>query len=442
MKKICLIIAVNLYLILPALAQNPDYFIELANQNIEKYRKADFTIQLENFNIKNKENITLEVEQISHDFLFGCIIFDLVNSGRKPENEELFKARFKQLFNFAILPFYWAGYETVQGNTQQNNILEVARWCRQNGITTKGHPLVWTHTAGTPAWLKNYSTPETKELLQTRVEKIVAGFKGDIEIWDVLNEAIHTVNWDVAMKENEMGQDFRYVNKNFMSDQPTFIDSCFRWANRANPQAELILNEFDIVANPISRKRFYELLTALNKYQTPLSGIGIQAHEPDKGRYYYSPKQIWETFETYAEFDIPMHLTELIVVANGDSITGGYLQGVWDEQKQAGFAEMIYTLGFGFPGVKSINWWGFSDKNIWQEKGGLVDENLNAKPVFNTLDSLINHKWKTKISGLKPDKNGVISFRGFKGNYNISILKNGELSKKQTVSNKNAKIQL
>ena len=400
-----------------------------AKDNIEKYRKSDFSIQLEGFVKDDLKNIKIEVEQTSHDFLFGCIIFDLVTPDETPENEILFKERFKNLFNLAVLPFYWAGYEPEQGKTKLQETMVVAKWCNENGIITKGHPLVWTHEAGTPKWLANYSVVESKNLLQERVEIIVSEFKGEIEIWDVINEVIHTVNWDVAMEENKAGKDNRYAGKDLIMEKVDFIDSCFQWAHEANPNAHLIINEFNVVANEKSRQQFYDIVKELQNKKTPVSGIGIQVHEPFQGRYFYSPQQIWETFETYSDFNLPLHITELIPVSNGDSIKGGYKSGVWTEQIQSDFAEMVYTLGFGNPLLKSINWWGLSDKNIWQENGGLVDKNLQPKEAYKTLDRLINKEWKTNLTNLTPNNKGKIEFRGFKGNYKIVVKKNGVILK-------------
>ena len=408
--------------------------LQKAKSNIEKYRKDNFSIQLKGIEKSGLKNIEVDVEQTSHEFLFGCIIFDLVNHGNSPANEELFKERFKQLFNFAVFPFYWAGYEPRPGQTKHDEIEKVVQWCLDNDITCKGHPLAWTHTAGTPRWLSEYSAEDSKELLKQRIEEIVSGFNNQIEIWDVLNEAINTVNWNVAIAENRSGNDNRYSGTNLMSETTDFIDSCFQWAHKANPDAQLILNEFGIVADENLRQQFYDLLKELQQKNTPVSGVGIQAHEPDKGRYYYSPEQIWSTFEKYSDLKLPMHITEFIPVSNGDSITGGYKTGTWTEQEQADFAKMVYTLSFGFPDVASVNWWGMSDDNIWQEKGGLVDENLQPKLVYKTLDRLINHDWKTKLANLNPEKNGKIEFRGFKGDYIITVKQNDKILKTQSVN--------
>lgn len=126
---------------------------------------------------------------------------------------------------------------------------------------------------------------------------------------------------------------------------------------------------------------------------------------------------------------MPLHVTELIPVSNGDSIKGNYKTGIWTEKTQADFAEMVYTLSFGHPKMNSINWWGFSDKNIWQENGGLVDENLQPKEVYKTLDRLINKEWKTNLTNLTPNNRGKMEFRGFKGSYKIVVKKNGAILK-------------
>ncbi|HKJ78867.1 MAG TPA: endo-1,4-beta-xylanase [Prolixibacteraceae bacterium] len=419
-------------------AQNKNEEIfKTARENIEKHRKTEFLIQVEGIEKNELKNFEIDVEQTSHEFLFGCIIFDLIRDGETPLNEELFKNQFKKLFNFAVFPFYWAGYEPKPGLTKRDKIKEVVQWCLQNNITCKGHPLAWTHTAGTPKWLTEYSVEESKKLLEERIKKIVDDFDDEIEIWDVFNEVIHTVNWETAMAENAEGTDNRYVGRDFMSERTDFIDSCFRWAHEANPEAHLILNEFGIVSNPDLRRQFYEVVAKLQEMNTPVNGLGIQAHEPHKGRVYYSPEEIWSTFQDYSDFNLPLHVTELIPVSNGDSIKGGYKTGTWTEKEQAEFAEMIFTLSFGHPDVASINWWGFSDKNIWQENGGLVDDNLQPKQVYSTLDKLINSEWKTRKENLKVQKNNQFSFRGFKGDYKIVVKHRGKILKETNLNYKN-----
>jgi hypothetical protein len=87
---------------------------------------------------------------------------------------------------------------------------------------------------------------------------------------------------------------------------------------------------------------------------------------------------------------------------------------------QTEFTEQFVKLCFGHPAVASINWWGFSDRNIWLPGGGLVDEEYRPKPVYEMLDELINKTWKTSVTE-KLNTDGKISFRGFFGNYTITL---------------------
>ena len=141
------IILASLFLIpLAALPQDAKQtearMMKQAAENIEKFRKGDVTIQFKTPDGRMIKNAQIDVRQKTHDFLFGCIIFDLIH-GENADKEDLFKDQFKKIFNLAVFPFYWPGYESRQGFTRWADMLPILEWCRANGITTKGHPLVW-----------------------------------------------------------------------------------------------------------------------------------------------------------------------------------------------------------------------------------------------------------------------------------------------------------
>jgi endo-1,4-beta-xylanase len=179
--------------------QTESKMMKQADENIEKYRKGDVAIQFKTRDGKPLKDAKVEISQTSHDFLFGCIIFDLIRN-ENTYKEELFKARFKKIFNLAVFPFYWPGYESRQGFTNWEDMLETIEWCKANGITTKGHPLVWATQSGTPQWLTEYTVAETEELLKTRVTNITAGFRDKIELWDVVNEPVNVKSWRHKMQ--------------------------------------------------------------------------------------------------------------------------------------------------------------------------------------------------------------------------------------------------
>jgi GH35 family endo-1,4-beta-xylanase len=386
-----------------------------ADENIEKYRKGDVTIQFKTRDGKMIRDANVEIHQKTHDFMFGCIIFDLIRN-ENTYKEELFKKEFKQIFNLAVFPFYWPGYESRQGFTGWEDMLEVIDWCKVNGITTKGHPLVWATKSGTPEWLTGYNVSETEELLKTRVLNITSGFRDKIELFDVVNEPVNVKTWKHKM------QNFQDENDWGVPDTITliadYVEKALKWAHQGNPKARLLINEYGTLADKEIRKRYDDLLSELRKRNAPLSGMGIQAHEPRQE--WFSPEEVWKTFDLYSRFGYPIHITEFHPQSSGVPITGGWRTGAWTPEAQAEFTEQFVKLCFGHPAVASINWWGFSDRNIWLPGGGLVDEEYQPKPVYIMLDKLINHTWKTNTAA-QTDTDGRVGFRGFFGEYEISL---------------------
>jgi len=419
------IIVMILSAVLPCYAEDKkaSEILEEASRNIEKYRKGNATISFTTQGGKPIKDATVMIEQKSHDFLFGNIIFPVVGVLGKFEDidvyrPELFKQRFKDVFNMAIFPFYWSSYEEIPGREDWDKIVPIVDWCKLNGITPKGHPLAWVERGGTPRWLYDLPTELTEDLLKSRITRIVKGFGGQIDIWDVVNEPTHTVTWSAVMK-NPHGTRYTAIPIKEIAD---WVEKCYRWAHQANPEAELIINDYEQIVThfiPDTRERFYDLVAELKKRGTPLHGIGLQAHAKEL---WYSPQEFWETLNYYAKLGLPIHITEFIPQSSGNEIKGGWKKGKWTQEAQAEFAEQIYRLCFGHPWVASINWWGLSDRYIWSERpgGGLIDENYRPKPAYKKIRHLIKEEWMTKTSA-RTAEDGSIDFRGFYGDYKITL---------------------
>jgi hypothetical protein len=104
----CLLLAA--LCLLPSTARAQDVqqteatMMKRADENIERYRKGDATVRFMTRDGRPVRGAAVEVRHKSHDFLVGCIVFDIVGHGDSP-NEELFKERFKKIFNLAVFPF-------------------------------------------------------------------------------------------------------------------------------------------------------------------------------------------------------------------------------------------------------------------------------------------------------------------------------------------------
>ncbi len=414
-----LIISTSVLLVKPAKAQSAEEvesrLMKQADENIEKYRKGDASLKFLTEEGNALDNASVVITQETHDFLFGCIIFDLIRQSDTYQ-PELFKQQFKRIFNLAVFPFYWPSYERTQGMPAWEASQPVIGWCQENDITTKGHPLVWACRSGVPQWLRGYSLQETEELLKARVLNTVSGFKDRIELWDVVNEPVNVKSWDNKIRNIDDENDWGVEDP--IPEIADYVENALLWAHKANPEATLMINEYRTIADEKVRLRYFELLKELQSRKAPFSDIGIQAHEPRQD--WFAPEEVWETFDLYASLGLTLHITEFHPQSSGVPITGGWREGNWTSEAQTEFTEQFVRLCFGHPAVTSVNWWGFSDRNIWLPGGGLVDEEYRPKPVYNMLDELINETWNTRVS-MPVDKDGRVNFRGFYGKYSVTL---------------------
>ena len=400
-------------------ADDASALLAQAERNIIQYRQGDIRLRVLDAAGRPAAGVPVLVEQRTHHFRFGSIVFELLDEHHfTPAQRALFEERFTRLFNLAVFPFYWDGYEPVPGSPEWQRNLRVAEWARARGILCKGHPLAWTHIAGTPTWLSDLPPETATMLLRARIVDNVKGFAGTIDQWDVVNEASNTVTWDTALRIRNRLEDARYDDQGpSITAIADWVEPCYRWAHAANPQAALLLNDFGLIARSPNRERFVALVQELQRRGTPLHGLGVQAHEPRSE--WFPPQKVWATFERLRELGLPIHITEFHPHSlPGTPITGGYKDGRWSEESQAEFAREMYTLAFGHPAVASFTWWDFTENDSYIKGSALLNPDFSPKPAYRAIDELINHRWKTRAR-LVTDADGCLVLRGFYGDYDV-----------------------
>jgi endo-1,4-beta-xylanase len=380
-----------------------DDILVQAKARIEQHRKGDGTITFRDAKGKAIPGAKIMVEQLSHDFLFGCNFFMFGHCG-KPDLEEQYRQRFAALLNYCTLAFYWASYESERGKPNYDYTDQVAAWTRAHGITCKGHPLVWDHPAGSPGWLPD-DPQEIERLSTTRVREIVSRFRGRIDIWDVVNEATHLAD---------------KPNKTKMADWAAalgagpYVAEHLKVARAANPQATLLVNDYRLGPD------YYRILDRLRANGKLLfDTVGIQSHMHDG---VWPLQKVWDTCDTYSKLGVPLHFTESTIVSGprkgpgenwGETTAGG-------EARQAELTVKFYNALFAHPAVQAITWWDFSDLGAWQgAPAGWLRSDMSAKPVYDRLMALIKGEWWTKTEATT-DAQGSIRVRAFYGQHRIT----------------------
>jgi hypothetical protein len=78
-----------------------------------------------------------------------------------------------------------------------------------------------------------------------------------------------------------------------------------------------------------------------------------------------------------------------------DPAAGGRWRKPWDLQLQAEWMEQVYRVALSKPFVESIAWANLADMGQTLPAGGLLDDMLQPKPVFERLHKLRDqfHQW-------------------------------------------------
>lgn len=404
--------------VLKSYIENKDVLEKRNSDGIEKYRKGNFKLK---FNSNEAKKIT--IRQTKHKFLFGCTAF-MLNSFEKPEKEVEFKKLFSNIFNQAVVPFYWSDLEPEEGklrfDKESENIYRrpapdiVLDFCKEYDIEPKGHCLTWCHFV--PDWLKKYTSEERKAILERRFKEIAERYGGSIPSFDVVNESASNYrigkerlfeDWDeYALK---LGEKYFKNNIKILNETNEAI-----WRD--------YVTEGKYMAFNMQLKEFVEK-------GLPIDEIGLQYHifeAPERfenNNTFLNAKYMLEILDIFDAYDFPMHISEITI----PSYNGKVPQ---NEAIQAELVELLYTTWFATKNMKSIVWWNLVDgyaayAPLGSEEGenmygaGLVHFDMTKKPAYDVLDNLINHKWKTNIDDkVEADE---YSFRGFYGEYEVEV---------------------
>lgn len=377
-----------------------------ARQRIEKHRRADGTIVVRGTGGRPVAGATVQIEQASHEFLFGCNFFRFARLS-DPQLEGDYRARFAALLNYATLPFYWAMYEPQRGQPIYDYTDLALDWCRQQGIRCKGHPLVWDHRASTPRWLPR-DFAEIRRLSDDRVRACVARFKGRLDTWDVVNEPTHLGRF--GTRTGEWAQSMGPV---------PYTAEALRVARAANPEATLLVNDYR------TDPPYHAILEALrDEGKLLFDAVGIQSHMHGGG---WPLARIWDVCDRFGRLRLPIHFTETTIVS-GPRTGPGENWGATTpelEEKQADFVTKFYTMLFGHPSVQALTWWDFSDNGAWQRAAaGFLRTDMSPKPVYDRLQGLIKGEWWTKAEGLT-NAAGELATRAFCGSHRVTARRPG-----------------
>ncbi len=356
-------------------------------------------------------NRQVNIDQISHSFLFGCGAFEFLRH-IKEGNEETadITNKWLKIFNYGTLPFYWGGYEPEEGKNDEENLMKTAKYLQERGVRVKGHPLCW-HTVCAD-WLMKY---DNKTILQKQLDRIhreVTNFKGVIDMWDVINEVVIMPVFDkydnaVTRICNDRGR-------------IALVKDVFAAARESNPDATLLINDFNL------SEAYRILIDGLLNAGVSISAIGIQTHQHQG---YMGREKVLDILKRYEVFGLPIHFTENTLISG--EIMPSYIVDLNDwqvdewpttpegEERQCREIEEMYRILFEHPLVEAITTWDFRDGAWLKAPAGFLRLDNSEKPSYEMLRKLVGEEWHTNITAVT-DSEGRVTVEGFKGDYCVS----------------------
>lgn len=403
---------------------------ERVERDIEKYRKGDVTLSVVDASGAPVTDAEVSICLKNHAFRFGANIF-MLDEIETPEKNELYKESFKELFNLATLPFYWKGTEPEEGLLRYDENSprlyrrpptdRCIRFCEENGIEPREHGLAYGSTKfAFPEWLQNKSIEETKALLEKRYREISERYADKIPTIEVTNES------------------GRFTANSPFYYEDDYMPFCYKLAEKYFPNNKIAVNEDSALSwNTHAGKwsQYYMQIEKLLAMGCRIDVIGMQYHmfcksELEKAftKNFYDFEHLLWILDTYATFGKPLEVTEISIPA--------YSWDPEDEQLQADIIERLYKVWFSHPMMEKIVYWNLADGYAHNAEpgdmtvgenyyyAGLLRFDMSKKPAYEAIDRLIHETFSTNETRTT-DSAGAVSFRGFYGEYEYTVKKDG-----------------
>jgi endo-1,4-beta-xylanase len=201
------------------------------------------------------------------DFVIGAAINAAQITGQDARGDAIILSQFNSISPENVLK-----WESVHPQPDKYDFTladQYVAFGRKNHMFIVGHNLVWHNQV--PAWVfhdgnGNLLTRDALlERMRDHIHTVVGRYKGQIQSWDVVNEAL---NEDGTMRQSLW---FKIIGDDY-------IEKAFQYAHEADPQALLTYNDYNL-ENEAKRNGAIALVKKLQAKGIPIAMIGLQNHD-------------------------------------------------------------------------------------------------------------------------------------------------------------------
>ncbi|HNR05963.1 MAG TPA: endo-1,4-beta-xylanase [Saprospiraceae bacterium] len=347
------------------------------------------------------------VEQLRHDFWFGCALSNGFGGGTmKEEDHKQYEEKFLQNFNSAVTEnaVKWPSMEPRRSEVNYKVVDQLLQWTEKHQIPLRAHNLFWGIPRFVQDWVKELDDQSLLQTLENRAETVTRRYKGRFAEYDLNNEMIHGNYY-----EDRLGPDITRLMA--------------QWAHQGDPEAKLYLNDYDILTG----NKLAEYLSQIRKLLAqgaPIAGIGVQGHLHSDT---FDRNQLKNALDSLGLFGLPVRITEFNMPGQRSKYHIEKITEMSPEEEALRAREMVdyYKICFAHPAVEGILMWGFWAGANWIPSSSLYKRDWSPTPAAQAYQDLIYKEWWTKESGTAGSE-GLFSVPAFYGKYKVTV---GGLSK-------------
>ncbi len=376
---------------------------EVAAERINRIRKSDLTVVVTDGDGEPIPGARVRVEMLRHAFGFGtAVAADMMPGGRR-ENPEYVR-HVRELFNRATIEnaLKWPRWQRDGGPDSQ--AVRTLKWLGEKGMRRHGHVMVWPSWRHTPEELRELADHprRLREAIREHIIDIASTTAGLAEEWDVINEPFS--NHDLM---DVLGREV--------------MVEWFRTAREHAPEAVLMINDYGILStggrlNTRHQNHYHDTIRFLLDEGAPLDSIGLQGHF---GWDLTPPRRLWDILDRFAEFGLPLHVTEFDV-------------NISDEHLQASYTRDFLTAVFAHEAVESFTMWGFWEGRHWRPDGAMMRMDFSMKPNGLAYRDLVFEQWWTDET-IETGQDGRAAVRGFMGDYRLGVEADGRIQTREVL---------
>ena len=298
----------------------------------------------------------------------------------------------------------WAEIHPEEGVYDFSGADAVVAFAEANNMEVRGHTLLW-HSQN-PQWVidasATWTCEEARAVLEEHITTVVSRYAGQIYEWDVANE-IFQDEWDAG------GVQLRTEANPFLKacaeDPVALIGDAFRWADAADPDALLFLNDYNAEGINAKTDAYYALVQELLADGVPIDGFGAQGH---LSLMYGFDDTIQENFERFAALGLKVAVTEADVrMPLGEDGEPTAEQIALQAERYDAMLEACLNVA----ACTSFTLWGFDDARSWvpgvfpEGYATVMTEDFEKKPAYYALLETLTDATPGKSPRTPPGQN-------------------------------------